>query len=282
MGTADGPAQAATGNLMAGKRGLILGLANNRSIAWGIAKAVHAQGAEIAFTYQGDAFKKRVVPLAEELGCKIVLPCDVMDNASVEAVFAELSKTWGRLDFLVHAVAYSDKEELDGRYVDTTEKNFVQSLLISCYSFTALAKHAEKLMDKGGSLLTLTYYGAEKVMPHYNVMGVAKAALEASVRYLAADLGKTGIRVNAISAGPIKTLAASGISDFRYILKWNEYNSPLRRTVTIEDVGASGLYLLSDLSRGVTGEIHHVDSGYHVQGMKNEDAPDITVSRSED
>ena len=275
------PQGVARGNLMAGKRGLILGVANNRSIAWGIAKAAHAQGAEIAFTYQGDALKKRVVPLAEELGSNIVLPCDVTDTASVDAVFTELTRVWGRLDFLVHAIAYADKAELDGRYVDTTEGNFAKSLMISCYSFTALAQRAEKLMPHGGSLLTLTYYGAEKVMPHYNVMGVAKAALEASVRYLAADLGKGGIRVNAISAGPIKTLAASGISDFRYILRWNEYNSPLRRTVTIEDVGGAGLYLLSDLSRGVTGEIHHVDSGYHVQGMKNEDAPDITVTRSE-
>ncbi len=267
----------ATGNLMAGKRGLVMGVANNRSIAWGIAKAAAAQGAEIALTYQGDALKKRVEPLAAELGSNVVLPCDVTDAASMDAVFDTLAKSWGRLDFLVHAIAFADKNELDGRYVDTSEKNFTQSLLISCYSFTALAQRAEKLMDKGGSMLTLTYYGAEKVMPHYNVMGVAKAALEASVRYLASDLGRNNIRVNAISAGPIKTLAASGISDFRYILKWNEYNSPLRRTVTIEDVGASGLYLLSDLSRGVTGEVHHVDSGYHVQGMKNEDAPDISV-----
>ena len=281
MTTSDDSATIPTGTLMAGKRGLVLGVANNRSIAWGIAKAAHAQGAEIALTYQGDALKKRVVPLAEELGSKIVLPCDVTDIASVDAVFAELTRVWGRLDFLVHAIAYADKAELDGRYVDTSELNFTKSLLISCYSFTALAQRAEKLMSPGGSLLTLTYYGAEKVMPHYNVMGVAKAALEASVRYLAADLGKNGIRVNAISAGPIKTLAASGISDFRYILRWNEYNSPLRRTVTIEDVGGAGLYLLSDLSRGVTGEIHHVDSGYHVQGMKNEDAPDISVVRSE-
>jgi len=271
----------ASGNLMAGKRGLIMGVANNRSIAWGIARACAAQGAEIAFTYQGDALKKRVEPLAAELGSKIVLPCDVTDSDSMDAVFATLQKEWGRLDFLVHAIAFADKNELDGRYVDTSEKNFTQSLLISCYSFTALARRAEKLMTDGGSLVTLTYYGAEKVMPHYNVMGVAKAALEASVRYLAADLGKTGIRVNAISAGPIKTLAASGISDFRYILRWNEYNSPLRRTVTIEDVGGAGLYLLSDLSRGVTGEIHHVDSGYHVQGMKNEDAPDISVVKSD-
>lgn len=271
----------ATGNLMAGKRGLIMGVANNRSIAWGIAKAAAAQGAEIALTYQGEALKKRVEPLAAELGSNVVLPCDVTDAASMDAVFETLAKTWGRLDFLVHAIAFADKNELDGRYVDTSEKNFTQSLLISCYSFTALAQRAEKLMTNGGSMVTLTYYGAEKVMPHYNVMGVAKAALEASVRYLASDLGRNNIRVNAISAGPIKTLAASGISDFRYILKWNEYNSPLRRTVTIEDVGASGLYLLSDLSRGVTGEIHHVDSGYHVQGMKNEDAPDISVVKND-
>jgi enoyl-[acyl-carrier protein] reductase I len=270
-----------TGNLMAGKRGLIMGVANNRSIAWGIAKACAAQGAELAFTYQGDALKKRVEPLAAEIGSKHVLPCDVTDTASMDAVFAALAKDWGRLDFLVHAIAFADKNELDGRYVDTSEKNFTQSLLISCYSFTALAQRAEKLMTNGGSMLTLTYYGAEKVMPHYNVMGVAKAALEASVRYLASDLGKNDIRVNAISAGPIKTLAASGISDFRYILRWNEYNSPLRRTVTIEDVGGAGLYLLSDLSRGVTGEIHHVDSGYHVQGMKNEDAPDISVVKGD-
>jgi len=270
----------ATGNLMAGKRGLVMGIANNRSIAWGIAKAAAAQGAELAVTYQGEALKKRVEPLATELGSKLVLPCDVTDSASMDAVFATLNEVWGRLDFLVHAIAFSDKNELDGRYVDTSEKNFTQTMLISCYSFTALAQRAEKLMNGGGSLLTLTYYGAEKVMPHYNVMGVAKAALEASVRYLAADLGRNGIRVNAISAGPIKTLAASGIADFRYILKWNEYNSALRRTVTIEDVGAAGLYLLSDLSRGVTGEIHHVDAGYHVQGMKNEDAPDITVVKN--
>ncbi len=270
-----------TGNLMAGKRGLIMGVANNRSIAWGIAKACAAQGAEIALTYQGDALKKRVEPLAAELGSRHVLPCDVTDAASMDDVFETLEKSWGRLDFLVHAIAFADKNELDGRYVDTSEKNFTQSLLISCYSFTALARRAEKLMTNGGSLVTLTYYGAEKVMPHYNVMGIAKAALEASVRYLASDLGKNNIRVNAISAGPIKTLAAAGISDFRYILRWNEYNSPLRRTVTIEDVGGAGVYLLSDLSRGVTGEIHHVDSGYHVQGMKNEDAPDISVVKGE-
>jgi enoyl-[acyl-carrier protein] reductase I len=265
------------GTLMQGKRGLIMGVANNRSIAWGIAKAVAAQGASLAFTYQGDALKKRVEPLAAEVGSTLVLPCDVVDNASTDAVFATLAREWGKLDFLVHAIAFSDKGELDGRYVDTSEKNFSQTMLISCYSFTALARRAEKLMRAGGSLLTLTYYGAEKVMPHYNVMGVAKAALEASVRYLAADLGKNGIRVNAVSAGPIKTLAASGIADFRYILKWNEYNSALRRTVSIEEVGAAAMYLLSDLSRGVTGEVHHVDAGYHVQGMKNEDAPDISV-----
>jgi enoyl-[acyl-carrier protein] reductase I len=267
------------GKLMAGKRGVVFGVANNRSIAWGITKAVTDQGAEVALTYQGEAIKKRVEPLAQEVGSKLVLPCDVTDQATVEGVFNSLAKEWGTIDFLVHAVAFSDKEELDGRYVDTTQENFVQTLLISCYSFTALAKRAEALMPNGGSLLTLTYYGAEKVMPHYNVMGVAKAALEASVRYLAADLGKGAIRVNAISAGPIKTLAASGIADFRYILKWNEYNSPLRRTVTIEDVGAGGLYLLSDLGRGVTGEILHIDAGYHVVGMKSEDAPDISVAK---
>lgn len=271
----------ATGNLMAGKRGLIMGVANNRSIAWGIAKACAAQGADLALTYQGEALKKRVEPLAAELGAGLVIPCDVTDAASMDEVFATLEKSWGKLDFLVHAIAFSDKAELDGRYVDTTESNFTQTMLVSCYSLTALAKRAEKLMSDGGSIITLTYYGAEKVMPHYNVMGVAKAALEASVRYLAADLGKSSVRVNAISAGPIKTLAASGISDFRYILKWNEYNSPLRRTVTIEEVGGAGVYLLSDLSRGVTGEVHHVDAGYHVQGMKNEDAPDITVTKAE-
>lgn len=265
-------------NLLAGKRGLVMGVANNRSIAWGIAKAASEQGAEIAFTYQGDALKKRVEPLAEGLGSNLVLPCDVTDEASMDAVFATLKEAWGSLDFVVHAVAFSDKNELDGRYVDTSPENFQNTLQISCYSFTAIAQRAEKMMNDGGSLLTLTYYGAEKVMPHYNVMGVAKAALEASVKYLAADLGKDNIRVNAISAGPIKTLAASGISDFRYILKWNEYNSPLRRTVSIEEVGNAGVYLLSDFSRGVTGEIHHVDSGYHIVGMKNEDAPDISVT----
>lgn len=268
-----------TGNLMENKRGLIMGVANNRSIAWGIAKACHEQGANIALTYQGDALKKRVIPLAESIDSDLVLPCDVTDNASMDAVFDTLQDKWGGLDFLVHAIAFSDKSELDGRYVDTSAENFNQTLNISCYSFTAIAQRAEKLMTDGGSLVTLTYYGAEKVMPHYNVMGVAKAALEASVRYLAADLGKNNIRVNAISAGPIKTLAASGISDFRYILKWNEYNSALRRTVTIDEVGGAGLYLLSDLSRGVTGEVHHVDAGYHIQGMKNEEAPDISVAK---
>ena len=265
------------GNLMAGKRGLIMGVANNRSIAWGITKACAENGAEIALTYQGEALKKRVVPLAQQIGSSIILPCDVTDAASMDSVFDELGRAWGKLDFLVHAIAFSDKDQLDGRYVDTTKENFSQTLMISCYSFTALAQRAEKLMPDGGSLLTLTYYGSEKVVPRYNVMGVAKAGLEASVRYLAVDLGNSNIRVNAVSAGPIKTLAASGISDFRYILKWNELNAPLKRTVSIEDVGAAALYLLSDLSRGVTGEIHHVDSGYHVVGMKAEDAPDISV-----
>jgi enoyl-[acyl-carrier protein] reductase I len=264
--------------LMAGKRGLVMGVANNRSLAWGIAMACAKAGAELAFTYQGEALKKRVEPLAAEAGSDIVLPCDVTDPDSIDAVFNTLQQRWGSLDFVVHAIAYSDKAELDGRYVETSQDNFSKTMLISCYSFTAIAQRAEKLMPNGGSLLTLTYYGAEKVMPHYNVMGVAKAALEASVRYLAADLGKSNIRVNAVSAGPIKTLAASGISDFRYILKWNEYNAPLRRTVSIEDVGGAGLYLLSDLSRGVTGEVHHVDAGYHVIGMKAEDAPDISVA----
>jgi enoyl-[acyl-carrier protein] reductase I len=263
--------------LMAGKRGLILGVANNRSIAWGIAKACAAHGAKLALTYQGDAFKKRVEPLASELGAYLAGHCDVTEPESLDAVFAKVKEEWGGLDFLVHAIAFSDKDELDGRYVETTRANFLRTMDISVYSFTTVAKRAEPLMTNGGSLLTLTYYGAEKVMPHYNVMGVAKAALEASVRYLAVDLGANGIRVNAISAGPIKTLAASGIGDFRYILKWNEYNSPLKRTVTVEEVGDSALYLLSDLSRGVTGEVHHVDSGYHVVGMKAVDAPDIST-----
>jgi enoyl-[acyl-carrier protein] reductase I len=268
--------------LMAGKRGLIMGVANNRSIGWGIAQAVARHGAELAFTYQGDALKKRVEPLAAGIGSKLVLPCDVTDMASVDQTFAAVGKAWGEVDFVVHAIAFSDKDELTGRYVDTTADNFTKTMFISCYSFTAIAQRAEKLMAKGGSLLTLTYYGAEKWMPHYNVMGVAKAALEASVRYMAADLGPKNIRVNAISAGPIKTLAASGIGDFRYILKWNENNSPLRRTVTIDEVGDSGLYLLSDLGRGVTGEIVHVDAGYHIVGMKNPDAPDITVAQNGD
>jgi enoyl-[acyl-carrier protein] reductase I len=263
--------------LMRGKRGLIMGVANSRSIAWGIAKACRAQGAEIAFTYQGEALKKRVEPLAAEVGGLVVGHCDVTDPATLDAAFAELRQKWGTLDFLVHAIAFSDKNELDGRYVDTTPDNFSRTMLISCYSFTAIAQRAEKLMPTGGSLLTLTYYGAEKWMPHYNVMGVAKAALEASVRYLAADLGSAQIRVNAVSAGPIKTLAASGIGDFRYILRWNEFNSPLRRNVTIDEVGDTAMYLLSDLSRGVTGEIHHVDAGYNIVGMKHPDAPDISV-----
>lgn len=262
---------------MAGKRGLIMGVANNRSIAWGIAQACANAGAELAFTYQGDALKKRVEPLAAELGAKLVVPCDVTDMASLDATFATIEKEWGKLDFVVHAIAFSDKDELDGRYVDTTAENFTKTMFISCYSFTAVAQRADKLMKAGGSLLTLTYYGAEKWMPHYNVMGVAKAALEASVRYLAADLGRDNIRVNAISAGPIKTLAASGIGDFRYIMRWNEYNSPLRRNVTIEEVGDSAVYLLSDMGRGTTGEILHVDAGYHVVGMKNPEAPDIGV-----
>ncbi len=265
--------------LMAGKRGLIMGVANDRSIAWGIAKACSEQGAELAFTYQGDALKKRVEPLAASVGSDIVLPCDVTDNDSVEGVFETLTVRWGKLDFLLHAIAYADKAELKGRYVDTSAGNFARSMDISCYSFTALAQRAEPLMTDGGSLLTLTYYGAEKVMPHYNVMGVAKAALETSVRYMAMDLGPKNIRVNCLSAGPIKTLAASGIGDFRYILKWNELNSPLRRNVTQTDVGKAGFYLLSDLSSGVTGECHHVDCGYHVVGMKAEDAPDIDVTR---
>lgn len=264
--------------LMTGKRGLIMGVANDKSIAWGIAKACHEAGAELAFTYQGDALKKRVEPLAASIGAETVLPCDVTDEASMDAVFDTLRERWGHLDFVLHAIAYADKAELKGRYVDTSADNFARSLNISCYSFTAIAQRAEKLMDDGGSMLTLTYYGAEKVMPHYNVMGVAKAALETSVRYMAMDLGPRNIRVNSLSAGPIKTLAASGIGDFRYILRWNELNSPLRRNVNQDDIGKSGLYLLSDLSSGVTGECHHVDCGYHVVGMKAEDAPDIDVS----
>jgi enoyl-[acyl-carrier protein] reductase I len=265
--------------VMRGMRGVILGLANNRSIAWGIAKAARAAGAEVALTYQGEALEKRVRPLAKEIGAEVLGHCDVTDGASIDAVFAEAGKIWGSLDFVVHCIAFADKDQLTGRYIDTTEENFTKSLAISCYSFTAIAQRAEKLMKNGGSMLTLTYYGAEKWMPHYNVMGVAKAALEASVRYLAADLGEKGIRVNAVSAGPIKTLAASGIGDFRYILRWNEYNSPLRRSITIEEVGESAVYLLSPMSRGVTGEILHVDAGYHVVGMKNPAAPDISVAK---
>ena len=253
--------------LMEGKRGLIMGVANDRSIAWGIARALHAQGAHLGFTFQGEALEKRVRPLAQSVNSDLVVPCDVASDESIDRVFDEVADRWGALDFLVHAIAYADKDELKGLYVDTSRGNFVRSLDISCYSFTAVAQRAVPLMREGGSLLTLTYYGAERVMPHYNVMGVAKAALEASVRYLANDLGKDDIRVNAISAGPIKTLAASGIGDFRYILKWNEYNSPLRRNVSLDQVGGAGVYLLSDLSTGVTGEVHHVDCGYHVVGM---------------
>jgi enoyl-[acyl-carrier protein] reductase I len=263
--------------LMAGKKGLIMGVANDRSIAWGIAKAAHAQGAELAFSYQGEALKKRVTPLAELLGSDTVIPCDVTDISSIDTLFAGLQQKWGKLDFVLHAIAYSDKDELKGRYVDTSPENFSQTMMISCYSFTAICQRAAPIMTDGGSLLTLTYLGGERVVPHYNVMGVAKAALESSVRYLAEDLGSDGIRVNALSAGPMKTLASSGIGDFRYILKWNEYNSPLRRNVSLDDVGGSGLYLLSDLSGGVTGETHHVDCGYHIVGMKAVDAPDIST-----
>ena len=266
-----------TTGLMQGKRGLIMGLANDKSIAWGIAQACAGAGAELAFSYQGDALLKRVTPLAAEVGSDIVLPCDVGDMASVDQLFADLATRWDNLDFVVHAIGFSDKNELRGRYVDTSRANFLMSMDISVYSFTAVVKRASEMMKAGGSALTLTYYGAEKVMPHYNVMGVAKAALEASVRYLAEDLGKDGIRVNAISAGPIKTLAASGIGDFRYIMKWNELNSPLRRNVTQEEVGKAALYLLSDLGSGTTGENLHVDAGYHVVGMKAVDAPDIDV-----
>ena len=265
-------------SLMQGKRGVVLGVANNRSIAWGIAKACRLAGAEVALTWQGDALKKRVEPLAAELNGLLLGHCDVTDPATIDAVFDVVKQKWGKIDFVVHAIAFSDKDQLDGRYVETTADNFSRTMLISCYSLTAIAQRAEKLMTDGGSILTLTYYGAEKWMPHYNVMGVAKAALEASVRYLAADLGEKNIRVNAISAGPIKTLAAAGIGDFRYILKWNELNSPLRRNVGVDEVGDAGVYFLSDLSRGVTGEVHHVDAGYHIVGMKHPDAPDIAVS----
>ena len=263
--------------LMEGKRGLIMGLANDRSLAWGIAKALRDQGAELAFSYQGEALEKRVRPLAEQLGSDILIDCDVSNMAALDGTFETLQKEWQTMDFLVHAIGFSDKNELRGRYVDTSLENFLMTMNISVYSFTAVAQRARMMMPDGGSLLTLTYYGAEKVIPHYNVMGLAKSALETSVRYMAMDLGPDKIRVNAISAGPIKTLAASGIGDFRYIMKWNEYNSPLRRNVTIEDVGGAGLYLLSDLASGVTGEIHHVDAGYNVVGMKAEDAPDIAT-----
>ena len=263
--------------ILAGKRGLVLGLANTRSIAWGIAKAAREAGAELAFTYQGESLEKRVRPLAKELDAKVVGDCDVTDTAALNAVFKEIERIWKSLDFVVHCVAFSDKDQLTGRYIDTTSENFSNTLLVSCYSFTAVAQRAEKLMPNGGAMLTLTYYGAEKWMPHYNVMGLAKAALKSSVRYLAADLGERNIRVNAISAGPIKTLASSGVGDFRYILKWNEYNSPLQRTVTIEEVGESAAFLLSPMARGITGEILHVDAGYHIIGMKNPAAPDISV-----
>lgn len=262
-------------DLLKGKRGLIMGLANDKSIAWGIARACHEAGAELAFTYMGDAFKKRVEPLAESINVNKIYDCDAGNSSSLDSVFAAIKSDWGSLDFVVHAIGFSDKSELRGRYVDTSPENFRMTMDISAYTFTAITQRAEKLMNSGGSLLTLTYYGAEQVMPHYNVMGVAKAALEASVKYLAEDLGKDGIRVNAISAGPIKTLAASGIGDFRYILKWNELNSPLRRNVTQDEVGKTAIYLLSDLSSGVTGENVHVDAGYHVVGMKAVDAPDI-------
>jgi enoyl-[acyl-carrier protein] reductase I len=268
-----------TGTLMAGKRGLVMGVANDRSIAWGIAQACAAQGAELAFSYQGEALEKRVKPLAASVGSDLVLPCDVADDSSMDALFEALAARWGKLDFLVHAIGYADKQFLRGRYLDTPREAFLQALDISCFSFVAVGRRAAALMGPGGSMLTMSYLGAERVTPHYNVMGVAKAALEASVRYMATDLGIDGIRVNAISAGPIKTLAASGIGDFRYILRWNQYNSPLRRNITIEEVGGAGLYLLSGLSAGVTGEVHHVDSGYHVVGMKNPDAPDITVEK---
>jgi enoyl-[acyl-carrier protein] reductase I len=268
-----------TTGILAGKRGLIMGVANTRSIAWGIAKAAREAGAELALTFQGESLEKRVRPLAQELDAHVLGHCDVTDAPTLDAAFAEIDRVWGGLDFVVHCVAFSDKDELTGRYVDTSPQNFAQSLFISCYSFTAVAQRAEKMMGRGGSMLTLTYYGAEKWMPHYNVMGVAKAALEASVRYLAADLGERDIRVNAISAGPIRTLAAAGIGDFRYILKWNEYNAPLRRTVTIEEVGESAVYLLSPMARGVTGEILHVDAGYHIVGMKHPSAPDIAAVR---
>ena len=267
--------------IMNGKRGIIMGVANDRSIAWGIAAALAKEGAELAFTYQGDALEKRVCPLAESVGSNLIIPCDVSSDEAIDETFKILKGTWKTIDFIVHAIAYSDKEELKGEYLDTTRENFFRTMDISVYSFTAVARRAAAMMPNGGSMITLTYYGAEKVMPHYNVMGVAKAALESSVRYLAADLGSNKIRVNSLSAGPIKTLAASGIGDFRYILKWNQYNSPLRRNVTLEDVGGCGVYLLSDLSTGVTGETHHVDCGYHVVGMKAIDAPDMSPDKKD-
>jgi enoyl-[acyl-carrier protein] reductase I len=264
--------------MMKGKRGLIMGLANDRSLAWGVAKALGDQGAELAFSYQGEALERRVAPLAEQVGSDLLIDCDVSDMPALDRAFDQLKERWETMDFVLHAIGFSDKNELRGKFVDTSLDNFLLTMNVSCYSFVAVAQRARAMMPNGGSLLTLSYYGAEKVIPHYNVMGLAKAALEASVKYLAMDLGPEGIRVNAISAGPIKTLAASGIGDFRYILKWNEYNSPLRRNVTIEDVGGAGLYLLSDLASGVTGEIHHVDAGYNVVGMKAEDAPDIATT----
>ena len=267
--------------VMHGKKGLIMGVANDRSIAWGIAAKLAEQGAELAFTFQGEALQKRVTPLAASVGSDLVMQCDVTDEASMDAVFSTLQDKWGKLDFILHAIAYSDKDELKGGYVDTSRLNFQRTMDISVYSFTALARRAAAMMNDGGSMLTLTYYGAERVMPHYNVMGVAKAALEASIRYLAVDLGGRNIRVNGLSAGPMKTLAASGIGDFRYILRWNQYNSPLKRNVTLEDVGGAGMYLLSDLASGVTGETHHVDCGYHVVGMKAVDAPDISVVKDD-
>lgn len=270
----------ATGMLMHGKRGVIMGVANERSIAWGIAAACAAQGAELAFTFQGDALEKRVRPLASSIGSELVFPCDVSDDASIDAAFESIGQTWDKIDFVLHAIGWADKQYLRGKYLDTPRQAFLTAMDISCFSFTAVAQRAVPMMRDGGSLLTLSYLGAERVMPHYNVMGVAKAALESSVRYLAADLGSRGIRVNALSAGPMKTLAASGIGDFRYILRWNQYNSPLERNVSLEDVGGAGLYLLSPLSSGVTGEVHHVDSGYHIVGMKNPAAPDINVAES--
>jgi enoyl-[acyl-carrier protein] reductase I len=269
-----------TGTLMQGRRGLIMGVANDRSIAWAIARACAAQGAELAFTYQGEALEKRVRPLAASVGSDFVVPCDVASDDDMDAAFGAVEERWGKLDFFVHAVGFADKQYLRGRFLDTPREAFLQALDISCYSFAATGRRAAALMSEGGSLLTLSYYGAEKWVPHYNVMGVAKAALEASVRYMAADLGPDGIRVNAISAGPIKTLAASGIGDFRYILKWNQYNAPMQRNVTLDEVGGAGLYLLSPLSTGVSGEVHHVDCGYHIVGMKNPDAPDLTIEKS--